>query len=123
MTPLRQRMMEDLQIRNYAPTTVRAYVRGVADFAKHFGASPHQLGAEQIREYQLFLIKEKGVALPTYIQIVSGLRFLYTNTLHRQIGIERIPFPRSEKNLPIILSREEVKALLEAPKTSATERF
>ncbi len=116
MTTLRRRMMEDLQIRNYAPTTVRAYVRGVADFAKHFGKSPDQLGAEQIREYQLFLIKEKGVALPTYIQIVSGLRFLYTNTLHRQIGIERIPFPRSEKKLPIILSREEVKALLEAPK-------
>jgi integrase/recombinase XerD len=116
VTTLRQRMLEDLQIRNYAPTTVTAYVRGVAEFAKHFGKSPDQLGAEQIREYQLFLIKEKGVALPTYIQIVSGLRFLYTNTLHRQIGIERIPFPRSEKKLPIILSREEVKSLLEAPK-------
>jgi hypothetical protein len=70
-------MMEDLQIRNYAPSTVKAYVhyvRGVADFAKHFGKSPDLLGAEQIREYQLFLIKEKGIALPTYIQIVSGLR-------------------------------------------------
>ena len=76
MTPLRQRMMEDLQIRNYATTTVKAYIRGVADFAKHFGKSPDQLGAEQIREYQLFLIKEKEIALPTYIQIVSGLRFL-----------------------------------------------
>ena len=116
MTPLRQRMMEDLQIRNYAPSTVKAYVRGVADFAKHFGKSPDRLGAEQIREYQLFLIKEKGIALPTYIQIVSGLRFLYTNTLHRQIGIERMPFPRYERKLPIIMSREEVKALLEAPK-------
>jgi site-specific recombinase XerD len=109
-------MMEDLQIRNYAPSTVKAYVRGVAEYAKHFGKSPDLLGAEQIREYQLFLIKEKGVALPTYIQIVSGLRFLYTNTLHRQIGIERMPFPRYERKLPIIMSREEVKALLEAPK-------
>ena len=89
MTPLRQRMMEDLQIRNYAPSTIKAYKRGVADFAKHFGKSPDRLGAEQIREYQLFLIKEKAIALLTYIQIVSGLRFLYTNTLHRQIGIER----------------------------------
>jgi site-specific recombinase XerD len=78
--------------------------------------SPDQLGAEQIREYQLFLIKEKGVALPIHIQIVSGLRFLYANTLHRQVSIERIPFPRYEKKLPVILSREEVKALLEAPK-------
>ena len=109
-------MMEDLQIRNYAPATVRAYIRGVANFAKHFGKSPDQLGAEQIREYQLFLIKEKGVALPTYIQIISGLRFLYTNTLHCQVPIGRIPFPRSEEKLPIILSREEVKALLDAPK-------
>ena len=116
MTTLRQRMTEDLQIRNYAPTTITAYVRGVAEFAKHFGKSPDQLAAEQIREYQLFLMKEKGVALPTYIQIVSALRFLYTNTLHHQISIERIPFPRYEKKLPIIMSREEVKALLEAPK-------
>ena len=116
MTTMRQRMMEDLQIRNYAPATVRDYIRGVANFAKHFGKSPDQLGAEQIREYQLFLIKEKGVALPTYIQIISGLRFLYTNTLHCQVPIGRIPFPRSEEKLPIILSREEVKALWDAPK-------
>ena len=116
MTTMRQRMMEDLQIRNYAPTTISAYIRDVAAFAKHFGKSPDQLGAEQIREYQLFLIKEKGVALPTYIQIISGLRFLYTNTLHCQVPIGRIPFPRSEEKLPIILSREEVKALWDAPK-------
>ena len=69
VTTLRRRMMEDLQIRNYAPSTVKAYIRGVADFAKYFGKSPDQLGAEQIREYQLFLIKEKGVALAIYIQI------------------------------------------------------
>jgi len=114
MTALRQRMMEDLQIRNYAATTVTAYIRVVADFAKHFGKSPDQLRAEQIREYQLFLIKEKGVALPTYNQIVSALRFLYSNTLHRQIV--RIPFPKYEEKLPIIMSREEVEALLEAPR-------
>ena len=56
------------------------------------------------------------MALPTYIQIISGLRFLYTNTLHCQVPIGRIPFPRSEEKLPIILSREEVKALWDAPK-------
>jgi len=109
-------MLEDLQIRNYAPGTVAAYIRGVAAFAKHFGKSPELLGPEQIREYQLHLIKEKGVSLSSYIQAVCGLRFLYTNTLHLQIGIERIPLPRHERKLPIILSPPEVKLLLEAPK-------
>ena len=52
MTPLRQRMLEDLQIRNYSPSTVRCYVRSVADFAKHFKRSPDQLGSEEIRSWQ-----------------------------------------------------------------------
>jgi len=63
MTPLRKRMLEDLQIRNYSPNTVAAYIRRVAEFAKHFGKSPELLGPEEIREYQLYLIKEKGVSL------------------------------------------------------------
>ena len=118
MTPLRKRMLEDLQIRNYAPTTVAAYIRSVAEFAKHFGKSPDLLGAEQIREYQLYL-KEKGVSLSTYIQAVCALRFLYSNTLHLAVGIERIPLPRYEKKLPVILSPAEVKRLLEVPKNLA----
>jgi site-specific recombinase XerD len=109
-------MLEDLQIRNYAPTAVAAYIRGVAEFAKHFNKSPEFLGPEQIREYQLHLIKEKGVSLSSYIQAVCGLRFLYTNTLHLPIDIARIPLPRYEKKLPLILSPGEVKLLLEAPK-------
>jgi site-specific recombinase XerD len=116
VTALRQRMVEDLQIRNYAPNTVAAYIRSVAEFAKHFGKSPDLLGPDQIREYQLYLIKEKGVSLSSYIQAVCGLRFLYSNTLHLQVGIERIPLPRYEKKLPIILSPLEAKLLLEAPK-------
>lgn len=114
MTTLRQRMLEDLSIRNYAPTTVACYVRSVAEFAKHFDKSPEQLGPEEIRSWQLFLLHEKGVKLPTYIQAVCGLRFFYQNTLHRSIAIDRIPLPRYEKKLPAILSKAEVKSLLEA---------
>ena len=109
-------MLEDLQIRNYAPSTVECYVRSVAEFAKHFNRSPDQLGPEEIRAWQLFLIREKKVKISSYIQAVCGLRFFYTNTLNRQIEIERIPLPRYEKKLPVILSKEEVKAMLEAPK-------
>ena len=116
MTPLRQRVLEELQIRHYSPNTVAAYIRSIAQFAKHFGKSPDLLGAEQIREYQLYLIKEKRVSLSSYIQAVCSLRFLYTNTLHRQVAVERIPLPRYEKKLPVILSREEVKLVLETPK-------
>ena len=116
MTSLRQRMLDDLQLRNYAPTTIAAYVRCVAQFAAHFGKSPELLGPEQIREHQLHLVKEKGVSLSAYIQTVCSLRFLYTHTLHLQIGLEQIPLPRSERKLPVILSPEEVKMILAAPK-------
>jgi site-specific recombinase XerD len=109
-------MLEDLQIRNYAPTTVAAYIRSVADFAKHFGKSPDLLGSEQIREYQLYLVKEKRVSPSSYIQAVCALRFLYSNTLHRSVSVDRIPLPRYEKKLPVILSPAEVKLLLETPK-------
>ncbi|HXC42659.1 MAG TPA: site-specific tyrosine recombinase/integron integrase [Candidatus Dormibacteraeota bacterium] len=115
MTPLRQRMLEDLQIRRYSPTTIRIYLHCIAEFAQHFGKPPDRLGAEHIRQYQLFLIKEKKVSRPTFVQVVCALRFFYTHTLNRKISIERIPFPRRERKLPLILSREEVKALLAAP--------
>lgn len=115
VTPLRQRMLEDLQIRQYSPTTIRLYLSSVAEFAKHFRKSPDQLGPEHIRQYQLFLIKEKQACQSTCIQFVSAARFFYTHTLHRKIEIERIPFPRRQRKLPLILSRDEVKALLEAP--------
>lgn len=116
MTVLRQRMLDDLRIRNYAPTTVECYVRSVTEFAKHFNKPPDQLGPEEIRAWQLHLLKEKKVKLSTYIQAVCGLRFFYRNTLNRQVEIDRIPLPRYEMKLPVILSKEEVKALLEAPK-------
>ncbi len=115
MTPLRQRMLEDLQIRHYSPTTIRLYLYAVRAFAKHFGKPPDQLGAEHIRRYQLFLTKEKKVSTSTYVMMICGLRFFYTHTLHRKVAIDRIPFPRRERKLPVILSPDEVKALLEAP--------
>jgi site-specific recombinase XerD len=108
-------MLEDLQIRHYSPTTIRIYLHAITEFARHFGKPPDQLGAEHIRRYQLFLVKEKEVSQSTYIQMVCALRFLYTHTLNQKISIQHIPFPRRERKLPVILSREEVKTLLEAP--------
>jgi integrase/recombinase XerD len=114
-TPLRQHMLEELQRRNYSSRTIRLYLRHVAEFAKHFHRSPDQLGAEDIRQYQLFLIQEKKLAWSSYNQIVCALRFFYAKTLKRAFLLQDIPFPRMEQRLPTILSREEVARILTVP--------
>lgn len=115
MTQLRQRMLEELQRRNYSAGTIRLYLHHVAAFAQHFHRSPDQLGAEDIRRYQLFLIKEKKLAWSSYNQIVCALRFFYAKTLKRAFLLQDIPFPRREQRLPLILSQEEVARILSAP--------
>src|SRR5437764_14702721 len=79
MTPLRQRMLEDMQIRNYSPHTIDGYLRYVAQFAKHFHTSPDRLGSEHIRTYQLHLL-QRQVSERISIQTVWALRFLYETT-------------------------------------------
>jgi integrase/recombinase XerD len=115
MTQLRQRMLEELQRRNYSAGTIRLYLLHVATFAQHFHRPPDQLGAEHIRQYQLFLIQEKKLAWSSYNQIVCALRFFYAKTLKRACLLQDIPFPRHQQRLPLILSHEEVARILTAP--------
>ena len=90
MTSLRQRMLEDLRIRNYAPTTVECYVRSVAEFAQHFHQPPDQLGAEEIRAWQLYLLREKRVKLSTYIQAVCARHVMAILSVHKKVRNESI---------------------------------
>jgi len=115
MTHLRQRMLEELQRRNYSPATIRSYLRCVAEFAQHFHRSPDQLGADDIRQFQLFLIKQRRLAWSTYNVFVSALRFFYVKTLKQPFVLEDIPFQRAPQQLPEILSQDEVARLLQAP--------
>lgn len=115
MTPLRQRMLEDMQIRNYSPHTIDGYLRAVAQFAKHFGTSPDRLGAEHIRTSPLHLLQQQA-SKSIFIQTVCALRFFYETTLGRPWMVDSIPSPKKPKTLPVILSRDEVKALLLAPR-------
>jgi len=115
MTQLRQRMLEELQRRNYSPRTIHCYLRHVAEFAQHFHRSPDQLDAEHIREYQLFVMQQKKPAWSTYNVMVSALRFFYAKTLKRTFLLQDIPFPRAPQQLPLILSPEEVERILKAP--------
>lgn len=75
MTPLRQRMIEDMKIRNLSPRTQDSYVRLIEHFARYFGKSPEQLGPEEIREYQVYLMNERDLSPSTLIQVVAALRF------------------------------------------------
>ena len=114
MTELRRRMIEELQLRNYAPNTITVYIRCVAQFAQHFRLSPDRLGLEHIRQYQLFLVQQKKVSWALFNQTVCALRFLYRHILHRDWMIEYIPYPRREDKLPVVLSPAEVAAVFEA---------
>ena len=114
MTPLRQRMIEDMRIRNLSPRTITCYVRQVARFAEHFGRSPQRLGPEEIRAYQHYLVDERRVSESLLTQTVAALRFLYQVSLGREWPIRFIPFPRQRRRQPVVLSPEEVARLLAA---------
>ena len=114
MTKLRQRMIDDLRIRNYSPRTIETYTWCVARFAKHFGTSPAQLGPEHIRTYQLFLVETKRTSWTLFNQTVCALRFLYKVTLGRAELVEHIPYPKQEKKLPVVLSRDELARFFDA---------
>src|SRR5262249_44522205 len=113
MTPLRQRLVEDLRLRNYSPRTIQAYVAHVARFAKHFGRSPELLGPEEMRAFQLHLL-EKKASWSQFNQTVCALRFFYGKTLGRTEQVPMLPFGRRAKKLACVLSPEEVARLLEA---------
>ena len=114
MTQLRKQMLEELQRRNYSHRTAKTYVRIVREFAGHFHQSPDKLGPEQIRQYQAHLFQTKKLAPATVSQYVSALRFLFIKTLHRHFLAEHIPFPKSRRRLPTVLSPEEVTRLIDS---------
>jgi site-specific recombinase XerD len=110
MTPWRQRLIHDLQLRNYSPRTVECYVGAVAHFARHFGRSPEHLGAEHTRAYQLHLLGQKA-SWSRFNQAVCALRFLYGVTRQRPDTVPLIPYGKRPKTLPCVLSRDEVRRL------------
>jgi integrase/recombinase XerD len=114
VSPLRQRMIEDMTVRNFAPNTQQSYLQQVSLFARYFGKSPEQLGPEQIRTYQIYLAEDRKVAVGTRTVAVSAIRFLYLVTLQRAWTVQLIPSPKKDHRLPVILSPEEVLRLLQA---------
>src|SRR5215471_1964790 len=114
MTPLGQRMIEDMRVRNLSPLTQSTYILQVALFARHFGKSPDELGPEEIRTYQVHLTTERKLATASILVAVAALRFLYQVTLKREWALEEIPVPKKPQKLPIVLSRAEVQQFLDS---------
>ena len=113
MTPLRQRMIEDMQLRNLAAGTQKHYIAYVAGFAKYFGMSPEVLDIEAVRQYQLYLLNERKLSPESVNQCISALKFLYLTTLEMPWTNEYFPRVRRAYKLPVVLSQEEVLAFFD----------
>jgi site-specific recombinase XerD len=115
MTPLRRRMIEDMQVRNLAPHTQRSYLQQISQFARHFGKSPEILGPDDIRAYQIHLSRERQLSASSMLVAVAAIRFLYKVTLKRGWSIDDVvPTCRKPQRLPVVLSRDEVSRFLDA---------
>jgi integrase/recombinase XerD len=115
VTSLRQRVLDELQRRNYSPATTRGYILAIKQLADYFGKSPERLGADEIREFETYLLRDKKLAPGTVEGRMSALRFLYKKTLKRRdIAYDDLIFPKVPRKLPVVLSPEEVTRMIEA---------
>jgi site-specific recombinase XerD len=121
MGEIRDRMIADLRIGGYSDGTRDVYVLYATQFVKHFGRSPAEMGADEVRAFLLHLIEERHVARETVRIARAAIKFLYAVTLRRAVEVDWIPVPRHQKRLPEVLSGTEVAALLGAVR-SATYR-
>lgn len=112
MTPLRERMIQDMQLRGYAPGTQGHYVTAVRRLAEHYWKSPDQLGEEELRQYFLHLINVRKVASSTLTTALCGIKFFFEQTLGREWKTLDLVRPRPEKKLPVVLNRQQVRRIL-----------
>jgi integrase/recombinase XerD len=116
VTRIRKMVLDELQRRNYAQSTVRSYIKAIEDFTRYFGKSPERLGSEHIRRYQVHLFRDRKLAAGSVEGRAAALRFLYVKTLHRPYLPDEIPFPKRARRLPTVLSPEEVALLIDSAK-------
>jgi len=112
MTILRQKMIEDLQLRGLAERTQESYVQAVCQLAAHYHKSPEQISEEELRQYFLFLKNVKHVSRSTHTIALCGIKFFYEHTLRREWHTLDFARPAKEKKLPVVLSMQEVGRIL-----------
>ena len=114
MTKLRQRMMEELRLRNSSEETIRSYIESVKRFARYYDKSPDQMNAEQVRSYLLYLLEERKLSWSAIHVNRAALRFLYVRVLRQRWFDEEIQPPKRHPQLPTVLSAEEITRILDA---------
>ena len=114
MTKLRQRMTEELRLRNSSEETIRSYVSSVERFARYYHTSPDQMNAEQVRSYLLYLLEERKLSWPAIHVNRAALRFLYVRVLRQRWFDEEIQAPKRHPQLPTVLSAEEITRILDS---------
>lgn len=114
MTPLRRRMLDDMQVLNFSPGTQRSYIHYIADFAKHYNTSPAKLGLDEIFNYRLYLFEEKELSPASVNCFVSAAKFLYLKTLEMPWSADVFPYAKVPEKLPCVLSAEEVDRFMKA---------
>jgi integrase/recombinase XerD len=113
ISPLRQRLIDDMNMRRFSRETQRNYLRDIGRLAVFLGRSPDTATADDLRRFQIAQ-QEDGVPVPTMNSIVSALRFLFIHTLDRPDLARRLVRLAHRRNLPVVLSRDEVARLLNA---------
>jgi site-specific recombinase XerD len=116
ISPLRQRMIEEMCMRQLAPKTREAYIRAVLQFTRYLRRSPDTATAEELRDYQLHCVKQ-GISAISLNATITGLKFFFEATLGQKEAMAKMHPVRVRRTLPIILSREEVARLIEAART------
>jgi len=111
-------MLEELQRRNYSPSTIRPYLYAIEDFAQYFGKSPDKLSQEHLRQYQLHLVNDRKLSIGTIVGRISAIRFFFVKVLQRPYRQIDLVYPKRPKRLPVILSEEEVARLIESASTA-----
>lgn len=114
MTPLREKMIREIRIRNYSKETEKAYILVIRKFAKYFSKSPENISLEEVKDYLYYLREERKVSISSFKVVIGALRFLYVNILGQLWFKESLKYPRDQRTLPRVASKEEVGKLLAA---------
>src|SRR5438876_11946318 len=113
MTPLRQRMTEDMQLRNFGTETQRSYLHYITGLARFYQVTPQDLSLEEIREYQLYMINDRLYSPESVNCFVSAAKFLFNVTLEIPWPEGALPRARVPLKLPVVLSATEVQEFFE----------